>query len=138
MSHPWSRKIPYATEQLSQCSTSTEPVPCSLGAPTTEAHAPRARVPTREATTRRSPHIRTKSSPRSLELKKSLCSEVKTKANRDSLVAQWLRLCTLRAGGLRSIPAQGTRAHLFQLKMPCAATKHRRLRLLQLRHGAAK
>ena len=37
---PWSRKIPHATEQLSQHTTLTEPVLQSPGATTTEAHTP--------------------------------------------------------------------------------------------------
>ena len=28
---------------------------------------------------------------------------------------QWLRLCTPNAGGLGSIPGQGTRSHMLQL-----------------------
>ena len=38
-------------------------------------------------------------------------------------MVQWLRLCTLNAGGLGSIPGQGTRSHMPQLKMPQTATK---------------
>ena len=34
--NPWSRKIPHATEQLSPCATTTEPMLWSLGATTTE------------------------------------------------------------------------------------------------------
>ena len=34
---------------------------------------------------------------------------------RDSLVAQWLRLCTPNAGGPGSILDQGTRSHILQL-----------------------
>ena len=33
-----------------------------------------------------------------------------------SLVDQWLRLRTLNAGGLGSIPGQGTRSHMPQLR----------------------
>ncbi|TEA37634.1 hypothetical protein DBR06_SOUSAS5310072, partial [Sousa chinensis] len=40
----------------------------------------------------------------------------------------WLRLCSPNAGGLGSIPGQGTRSHMPQLKtlhaamtIPCAA-----------------
>ena len=33
---PWSRKIPYAMEQLNPCTTTIEPVLWSLGAETTE------------------------------------------------------------------------------------------------------
>ena len=56
-----------------------------------------------------------------------------------SLVAQWLRLCASSAGGPGSIPGQGTKSHVQQLrahvqqlktphvamKIPCAATKAR-------------
>ena len=52
----------------------------------------------------------------------------KTTTNRTSLVVQWLRLCTLNAGGLGSIPGQGTRSHMPQLGVL----------MLQLRPGAAK
>jgi len=37
---PWSRKIPHAAEQLSLCTTITEPVLYSRGSTTTEAPAP--------------------------------------------------------------------------------------------------
>ncbi|TEA37350.1 hypothetical protein DBR06_SOUSAS1910041, partial [Sousa chinensis] len=47
-----------------------------------------------------------------------------------SLVVQWLRLCAPNAGGLGSIPGQGTRSHMpqlractSQLKIPHTATK---------------
>ena len=47
-----------------------------------------------------------------------------------SLVVHWLRLCTPNAGDLGSIPGQGTRSHMPQLKIlrpvtkiPCAAAK---------------
>ena len=33
-----------------------------------------------------------------------------------SLVVQWLRLCTPNAGGLGSIPDQGIRPHMLQLR----------------------
>ena len=35
-----------------------------------------------------------------------------------SLVILWLRLCIPNAGGLSSIPSQGTRFHVLQLKDP--------------------
>ena len=43
-----------------------------------------------------------------------------------SLVVQWLRLRAPSAGGLGSIPRQGTRFRMVQLKTPCAApeTQH--------------
>ena len=37
-----------------------------------------------------------------------------------SLVAQWLRLCPLNAGGLGLNPGQGTRSHMLQLKTQCS------------------
>ena len=50
-----------------------------------------------------------------------------------SLVAQWLRLWAPNVGALGSIPGQGTRSHLpqlrvrmLQLKIPRAATKNQR------------
>ena len=39
---------------------------------------------------------------------------------RTSLVVQWLRLCTLRAGNPGSIPGQGTRSRMLQLKSSAA------------------
>ena len=45
--------------------------------------------------------------------------------NWDSLVVQWLRLQAPYAGGLGSIPGQGTRSHMPQLKIPCPTTKIR-------------
>ena len=41
----------------------------------------------------------------------------------NSLVVQWLRLPTPNAGGLGSIPGQGTRSHVPQLKTLHATTK---------------
>ena len=40
-----------------------------------------------------------------------------------SLVVQWLRLCTLNAGGLGSISAQETRSQIPQLKILSATMK---------------
>ena len=45
-----------------------------------------------------------------------------------SLVVQWLRLCAPNTGGLGSIPSQGTRSHMLQL----------RVYMPQLSVGAAK
>ena len=42
---------------------------------------------------------------------------------RTSLVVQWLRLCTPNTGGQSSIPGQGTRSHMRQLKISHAARK---------------
>ncbi|TEA33197.1 hypothetical protein DBR06_SOUSAS8010046, partial [Sousa chinensis] len=40
-----------------------------------------------------------------------------------SLVVQWLRLCAPNARGPGSIPGQGTRTHMPQLKILHAATE---------------
>ena len=40
-----------------------------------------------------------------------------------SWVAQWLRLYAAKAGGLRSIPGQGARSYMPQVKIPRATTK---------------
>ncbi|TEA24285.1 hypothetical protein DBR06_SOUSAS26710012, partial [Sousa chinensis] len=40
-----------------------------------------------------------------------------------SLVVQWLRFHVPKAGGPGSIPGQGTRSHVPQLKIPRATTK---------------
>ena len=45
-----------------------------------------------------------------------------------SLVVQWLRPCASNAGGLGSIPGQGTYSHMLQLTIPQAATKTEILR----------
>ena len=59
-----------------------------------------------------------------------------------SLVVQWLRVCTPNAGGLGSIPGQGTRSHMPRLKSPYATTKYpthgNGSRVAQLRPDAAK
>ena len=41
----------------------------------------------------------------------------------ESLVVQWLRLHAPNAGDLGLTPGQGSRSHIEQLKIPCAATK---------------
>ena len=57
---------------LSLCSRALEPQLLSPRATTTEARVPRAPAPQqREAAAMRSPHIPTKSSPRSLQLEKA-------------------------------------------------------------------
>ena len=53
----------------------------------------------------------------------------KSKTGRTSLVVQWLRLLAPNAGGLSSVPGQGTRSCMLQLKRSC---------VLQLRPGTAK
>ena len=57
-------------------------------------------------------------------------TELYKKALETSLVVQWLRLCGTNAGSLGSIPGQGTRYHMLQLrvfipqlKIPCAKSK---------------
>ena len=42
-----------------------------------------------------------------------------------SLAVLWLRLHTLNAGGLGSIPSQGARSHMLQLKILHTATETR-------------
>ena len=41
----------------------------------------------------------------------------------------WLRLCASHAGGLGSIPGQGTRSHMLQLRVHMLQLKISRLRL---------
>ena len=55
---------------------------------------------------------------------KNSCHQ-KDKKYRTSLVVQWLGLCASNAGGPGSIPGQGTRSHMPQLrsKVLCATTK---------------
>ena len=64
---------------------------------------------------------------------------------RTSLEVQWLRLCNPNAGGPNSIPGQGTRSHMPQLKSLHVAAEEPeyhnedgRSRVLQLRSSAAK
>ena len=45
------------------------------------------------------------------------------RALEDFLVVQWLRFHTPSAGGLGSIPGQGTRSHMATKDPTCAATK---------------
>ena len=66
----------------------------------------------------------------SLEVRKSRMQE--GKQCRTSLVVQWLRLHSPNAGGPGSIPDQGTRSRMLQLKIlhdpteiPCAPTEIR-------------
>ena len=55
-----------------------------------------------------------------------------------SLVIQWLRLRTANAGGLGSIPGQGTRSHMLQLRVHMLQLKKKKFHMLQLRSSAAK
>ena len=68
-------------------------------------------------------------------LQKNLKKKKKKCRLRTSLVVQLLRLRTPNAGGPASIPGQGTRSHMPQLR---ARMPQRRSRMLQLRPGAAK
>ena len=59
-------------------------------------------------------------------------TELHKKALGICLVIQWLRFCGPNAGSLGSIPGQGTRSHMLQLrvfmpqrKIPCAKSKIR-------------
>ena len=51
------------------------------------------------------------------------CDPYKLQLVRTSLVLQWLKLYAPDPGDMGSIPSQGTRSHMPQLKVPCAATK---------------
>ena len=56
-----------------------------------------------------------------------------------SPVVQWLRLHAPKAGGLSSVPDQGTRFRMLQPKIPYAVTEiDQRCRVPQLSLGAAK
>ena len=60
------------------------------------------------------------------QVQPTLCSTAEftiEKILRTSVVVQWLRLHTPNAGVLSSIPSQGTRTHMLQLKIPHATTK---------------
>ena len=73
-------------------------------------------------------------------------SDLQNKMKGTSMVVQWLRLHTPNAEGPGSIPGQGTRSHMLQLRvlMPQqqqqqrSLTPQRRSCVLQLRPGAAK
>ena len=70
----------------------------------------------------------------------SIYSSFKTQLAGTSLVVQWLGLCAPNAGGRGSIPGQGIRSHMLQLRVrkpqlkilhvptriPCATAKTRR------------
>ena len=82
--------------------------------------------------------------------KAKICNFIQRRHTGTSLVVQWLSLHTPNAGGRGSIPGQGTRSHIPQLRVcmpqleiPHAATKRsrtwqQRSRMLQLRPDAAK
>ena len=52
---------------------------------------------------------------------------------RTSMVVQWLSLCTPNAGGQGSIPGQGTRFHMLQLKKACVLQQR-----LKIPHAVTK
>ena len=62
---------------------------------------------------------------------------IRIHCTRTSLIVQWLRLHAPNAGGLDSIPGQGTRFHMQQLKIPYATTKIKDP-MLQLRPAQTK
>ena len=64
-------------------------------------------------------------------------SQTKTSFIGTSLVVQQLRLCAPNAGGPGSIPGQGTRSHMLQLKVLHATTKDPTYQLKNL-HAATK
>ena len=49
-----------------------------------------------------------------------------------SLVVQWLRLCAPNTGAPSSIPSQGTRSHMLQLRV-CTPKTEKKSHMLQLR-----
>ena len=51
-----------------------------------------------------------------------------------SLVVQWLSLCAPNAGGLASIPGQGTRSHITQLKITHATINNKYINILKTQH----
>ena len=60
----------------------------------------------------------------SCNVKKKKKKEVlKKRMSETSLAVHWLRLCAPNVGRPGSVPGQGTRAHMPQLKILCAATK---------------
>ena len=68
---PTTKQLAHEPQLLSLRSRAREPQLLSPQPTTTEAHAPRARAPQREATAMRSPCTATKSSPRSPQLEKA-------------------------------------------------------------------
>ena len=71
-----SRRIPYVTEQLSLCSTTTEPVLQSRRATATESARPRPHAPQQETPSQGAAHApQLESSPRSPQLEESPCSD---------------------------------------------------------------
>ena len=58
--------------------------------------------------------------PKRNPLKYKDTDRLKVKVKGNSLVVQWLRLCTPDTGGLGSIPGQGTRSHMPQLRFYAA------------------
>ena len=67
-------------------------------------------------------HLEQRRKLRHTEIKKHSYLKKKKKGG-TSLVVQWLRLCAPNAGGLGSIPGQGTRSCRSQLKILHATTK---------------
>ena len=55
-----------------------------------------------------------------------------------SLVVQWIKLITPKAGGIGSIPGQGPRSHMTKLKIPKGGNKDQRSCMPQQRPGTVK
>ena len=92
-------KMKSGSEVARSCLTLSDPMDCSL--PGSSAHGIfQARVLS--------------------QMRKMKFKEVKEGT---SLVVQWLRLRDPNAGGLGSIPGQGTRSHILRLKILNAATR---------------
>ena len=76
--------------------------------------------------------------PCTLTSKIQLKKKKKTPLVRTSLGVQWLRLHAPNAGALVSIPRQGTRSHMLQLRVHIAVTKQQRPCMWQPRPGRNK
>ena len=76
---------------------------------------------------------------REMELeRKSWLSHIKNAGLGTSLVVQWLRLCSPKADSPGSIPGQGTRSHMSQLKRILQLQEDQRFCRLQLTAGTDK
>ena len=77
----WSRKISHASEQLSQCSTSTEPTCSNYWSPSTQSLC----FATGEATTMRSPHTAVKGRPHPSQPEKACVQQQRPSTAKDKL-----------------------------------------------------
>ena len=129
--NPWSRMIPHATEQLSLCTTVTEPTCCSDW----RLHTLQSKICRRQATSK-SPHIAAREElPLAAARENPVCSnqdpaQPKNKYTKffkrsemgTLLVVQWLRLPSPNARDTGLILGQGT-------KIPQAAHGRQKLKI---------